>query len=81
MNTIVVLSIFGFVFLLLEALFFMSCFRWLSNGRRIREREFSKLDQERGELVELQQAVSRELAQAKKISEETLSKLKRVGWK
>ena len=79
MNTIVVLSIFGFVFLLLEALFFMSCFRWLSNGKRTREREFSNLDQERGELVELQQAVSRELAQAKKISEETLSRLKRVG--
>lgn len=79
MNTIVVLSIFGFVFLLLEALFFMSCFRWLSNGKRTRERDFSRLDQERGELMELQQAVSRELSLAKKISEETLSKLKRVG--
>ncbi|MBM3382271.1 MAG: hypothetical protein FJY29_07505 [Betaproteobacteria bacterium] len=79
MNTIVILSIFGFVFLMLEALFFMSCFRWLSNGKKIREREFMRLDQERSELVELQQSVSMELAQAKKISEETLSKLKRVG--
>jgi len=78
-NTIVILSIFGFVFLMLEALFFMSCFRWLSNGKKIREREFMRLDQERSELVELQQSVSMELAQAKKISEETLSKLKRVG--
>ncbi len=79
MNTIVILSVFGFVFLMLEALFFMSCFRWLSNGKKIREREFMRLDQERSELLELQQSVSMELAQAKKISEETLSKLKRVG--
>jgi hypothetical protein len=78
-NTIVILSVFGFVFLMLEALFFMSCFRWLSNGKKIREREFMRLDQERSELLELQQSVSMELAQAKKISEETLSKLKRVG--
>ncbi len=79
MNTIVILAIFGFVFLMLEALFFMSCFRWLSNGKKIREREFMRLDQERSELLELQQSVSMELAQAKRISEETLSKLKRVG--
>lgn len=79
MNNIVLLSIFGFVFLALEAVFFMSCFRWLTNGKRQREREFARLDQERGELVELQQAVANELAQAKKISEETLTKLKRVG--
>jgi len=78
-NTILIVSIFGFVFLLLEAIFFMSCFRWLSNGKKLREREFARLDQERAELMDLQQSVSRELNQAKKISEETLSKLKRIG--
>lgn len=79
MNTIAVVSIFGFIFLLLEAVFFMSCFRWLSSGKKLREREFARLDQERAELMDLQQSVSRELNQAKKISEETLSKLKRIG--
>lgn len=79
MNTIAVVSIFGFIFLLLEAVFFMSCFRWLSSGKKLREREFARLDQERAELMELQQSVSRELSQAKKISEDTLTKLKRIG--
>jgi hypothetical protein len=78
-NTIAVVSIFGFIFLLLEAVFFMSCFRWLSSGKKLREREFARLDQERAELMELQQSVSRELSQAKKISEDTLTKLKRIG--
>jgi len=78
-NNIVIIACIGFVFLLLEAVFFLTCFRWLSNGKRIREKEFARLDQERAELMELQQAVSRELSQAKKLSEETLAKLKRVG--
>lgn len=79
MNTFVVLACFGAVFLLLEALFFMTCFRWLSNGKRSREKEFARLDAERNELVELQQAVARELKEAKRLSEETLVKLKRIG--
>lgn len=79
MNTIVALSVFGVVFLLLEAVFFMTCFRWLSSGKKAREREFVRLDAERSELVELQQAVARELKDAKRLSEETLVKLKRVG--
>lgn len=79
MNNIVLFSCFGAVFLLLEAIFFLSCFRWLANGKRAREKEFMRLDSERQELVELQQAVSRELREAKRLSEETLAKLKRVG--
>ncbi len=79
MNTIVIMSVFACVLLLLEAIFFLTCFRWLSNGKRAREKEFARLDAERGELVELQQAVARELREAKKLSEETLVKLKRVG--
>jgi hypothetical protein len=78
-NTILALSIFGVVFLLLEAVFFLTCFRWLASGKKAREREFVRLDAERNELVELQQAVARELKDAKRLSEETLVKLKRVG--
>lgn len=79
MNVIIILACFGVVFLLLEALFFMFCFRWLSSGKRAREKEFVRLDSERQELVELQQAVSKELKEARKLSEDILVKLKRVG--
>lgn len=79
MNTTIILSIFATAFLMLEVVFFLACFRWLSNGKKLREREFVRLDQERAELVELQEAVSRELAQARKISDETLSKLRKIG--
>ncbi|NBX15788.1 MAG: hypothetical protein EBR09_00330 [Proteobacteria bacterium] len=79
MNTIVVMSVFALVLLVLEGVFFLTCFRWLSSGKRAREREFARLDSERSELVELQQAVARDLREAKKLSEETLVKLKRVG--
>jgi hypothetical protein len=78
-NVIIILACFGVVFLLLEALFFMFCFRWLSSGKRAREKEFVRLDSERQELVELQQAVSKELKEARKLSEDILVKLKRVG--
>jgi hypothetical protein len=78
-NSTLILSIFAAVFIVLETVFFLACFKWLSNGKKLREREFNRLDQERAELVELQAAVSSELTQAKKISEETLSKLRKVG--
>lgn len=79
MNSTLILTVFAVVFVVLETVFFLACFKWLSNGKKLREREFNRLDQERAELVELQQAVAGELAQAKKISEETLSKLRKVG--
>jgi hypothetical protein len=78
-NTILIMSAFAIVLLLLEGVFFLTCFRWLSSGKRAREREFARLDAERSELVELQQAVARDLREAKKLSEDTLVKLKRVG--
>jgi plasmid maintenance system antidote protein VapI len=73
------MSGFAVVLLLLEGVFFLTCFRWLSSGKRAREREFARLDSERSELVDLQQAVARDLRDAKKLSEDTLVKLKRVG--
>lgn len=79
MNNIVILAAFASVILLLEAVFFMTCFRWLSNGKRAREKDFARLDAERNELVELQQSVTTELKEAKRLSEETLSKLRRIG--
>ncbi|MEY2988270.1 MAG: hypothetical protein RJB13_1791 [Pseudomonadota bacterium] len=79
MNSTLILSTFAAVFIIIETVFFLACFRWLSKGKKLREREFSRLDQERAELVELQAAVAGELSQAKKISEETLTKLRKVG--
>lgn len=79
MNSPMILTIFAIIFLLLEVAFFLACYRWLSNGKKVREKEFTRLDQERSELIELQEAVSNELAQAKKISAETLLKLHKVG--
>jgi len=78
-NSTLILTGFAVVFVVLETVFFIACFKWLSSGKKLREREFNRLDQERAELVELQEAVAGELAQAKKISEETLSKLRKVG--
>ncbi|MEY3901711.1 MAG: hypothetical protein RL189_1017 [Pseudomonadota bacterium] len=79
MNNIVIISSFGALFLLLEVVFFMTCFRWLANGKRAREKEFARLDAERHELVDLQQSVARELKEAKRLSEDTLNKLRRIG--
>lgn len=79
MNSIVIISTIAALFLFLEVAFFIICFRWLSNGQKKREKEFMRLDSERGELVDLQQAVSRELQEAKRLSEETVGKLKRIG--
>jgi len=78
-NSTLILSIFAATFIVLETVFFLACFKWLSNGKKLREKEFNRLDQERAELVELQAAVTGELALAKKISEETLAKLRKVG--
>ena len=62
-----------------EILFFAYCFRWLSSGKRLREKQFALLDSERAELLELQASLMHDLKNAKKISEETLSKLNRIG--
>lgn len=69
----------GVGFLALEALFFLYCARWLSGGKKLREREFARLDTERNELEKLQQSVTRDLGTAKQLATETLNKLSRIG--
>lgn len=66
-------------FFALEALFFVYCLRWLSSGKKLREKEFARLDFERNELSQLQNAVAQDLSSAKHLAHETLSKLTRIG--
>lgn len=79
MNTFGVIIAIAFVLVAIEGIFFLTCFRWLSAGKRQREKEFARLDQERIELLELQSSLVRDVQQAKQISEETLKKLTHVG--
>lgn len=79
MSLLAVVASLGSLFLLLEVLFFLYCFRWLSAGRRQRERELSRLDAERAELLDLQSALATDMREAKRLSEETLGRLSRIG--
>jgi hypothetical protein len=79
MNLLAVVASLGALFLLLEVMFFLYCFRWLSAGKRQRERELGRLDAERAELLELQAALAVDVREAKRMSEETLGKLTRLG--
>jgi hypothetical protein len=79
MSLLALVAALGGLFLLLEVLFFFYCFRWLSSGRRAREREFARLDAERAELIELQSALASDLRAAKQLSEETVARLGRLG--
>ena len=79
MSLLAAVASLGALFLLLEGLFFLYCFRWLSAGRRNRERDFSRLDAERAELLELQHALASDVREAKRMSEETIGRLSRLG--
>jgi hypothetical protein len=79
MNLPIVLISLGATFLLLEGVFFLYCFRWLSSGKKNRERELSKLDQERAELVQLQGVVSQTLKNSEKLAKDTQTTLARLG--
>ncbi|MCA2959840.1 MAG: hypothetical protein IOD12_06270 [Silvanigrellales bacterium] len=79
MSLLAVVASLGALFLLLEGLFFLYCFRWLSAGRRQRERDFLRLDAERAELLDLQSALAVDVREAKRMSEDTLGRLSRLG--
>lgn len=79
MNSVVILITIGASLFLLEALFFVYCFRWLSSGKRLREKEFARLDTERIELLELQAALTHDLQAAKQLSSEAVQKLAHLG--
>lgn len=79
MSTLFLIVAMAFALLVLEGIFFLYCFRWLSNGKRLREKEFARLDQERAELLELQSSLVRDMQLAKQLSQETLAKLTQVG--
>lgn len=73
------LALMGTLMLALEAVFFAYCFRWLSAGKRERERDFALLDRERQELLALQRALADQGAQASTFAQETTRELQRLG--
>ena len=79
MNLLVVIASLGGLFLLMEAIFFLYCFRWLSSGKREREKDFQKLDRDRADLISLQSSVMSTLQESKSLAKETLSQLNRIG--
>ena len=79
MSLLAIVASLGALFLLLEGLFFLYCFRWLSAGRSQRARDFLRLDAERAELLDLQSALSADVRDAKRMSEDTLGRLSRLG--
>ena len=79
MNQFWVLLLVGSLMLALEAAFFLYCFRWLSAGKRQRERDFALLDRERQELLQLQRALAEQGAQASTFASETTRELQRLG--
>jgi hypothetical protein len=60
-------------------LFFVFCFRWLSAGKKQREKDFSRLDNERNELLQLQEALRSDMQETKHLAENTLQKLRLLG--
>lgn len=79
MSLLALVASLGGLFLLLECVFFAYCWRWLSAGRARREKEFARLDLERAELLALQASLSSEMREAKRLSEDTLARLGRLG--
>ena len=75
---VLILAFAGLLFSM-EILFFVVCFRWLSHGKRTRERDFARLDDERAELLQVQAALKQDMAETKSLAEETLGKLRGLG--
>lgn len=79
MNGIGVVIGIALLLLALEAVFFLAIFRWLSDGRRQRERDFATLDRERGELLTLQDSLRRETQAAHALAHDTVERLNLLG--
>ncbi|WP_397600199.1 hypothetical protein [Silvanigrella sp.] len=79
MNYIALLLCIGFVLFIFQTLFFFLCLKWLKSGKTKRDKEFAILDAERGQLIEIQSALTHEVSQAKKLASETLNKLMVIG--
>ncbi len=79
MNQTLVLIVIGFSLFLFQGIFFIICFKWISNGKKNRDKEFALLDSERKNLIHLQTQLKDDVTRAKKISDETLRKLQILG--
>lgn len=79
MNTVLILACIGVALFLFQCVFFVTCIRWLSNSKKKRDKDFAILDKERAQLIELQNHLKNDIAEAKKLSDDTLKKLKLIG--
>jgi hypothetical protein len=79
MNSIVILCGIGVFIFLFQCIFFISCMRWLSQGKRKRDKEFAILDADRAQLISLQGHIKKDIQEAKKLADETLKKLRIIG--
>lgn len=79
MNTILIQVCMGVVLFVFQAIFFVSCLKWLSGSKKKKDKEFAILDKERAKLIELQNQLKDDMAEAKKLADDTLKKLKLIG--
>ncbi len=79
MNNILVMVCIGIALFVFQSVFFISCIKWLAKSKKKRDQEFSILDKERSRLIELQSKLKEDILESKKMSDETLKKLNRIG--
>ncbi|KAB8027731.1 hypothetical protein [Fluviispira multicolorata] len=79
MNSIAIVLCIGIFLFIIQSIFIIFCLRWLASGKRKRDKEFAILDSERGQLIEMQSALSQEVQDAKKLANDTLNKLRIIG--
>jgi hypothetical protein len=79
MNIVILVAAIAGVMLAFELAFFLFCFRWLASGKRAREKEFARLDDERAELLRLQSLLKQDMVETKALADDTLKKLRVLG--
>lgn len=79
MNYIAILICIGIILFIFQIIFFFLSIKWLKSGKLKRDKEFAILDSERTQLIEIQNALTQEVREAKKIADETLNKLLVIG--
>jgi len=65
----------GLLFIFIEVVFFLYCFKWLSEDKTQRTQELAKMDEERAELLSVQGAIHQEAQEMKGLGEKTLKKI------
>lgn len=79
MNSVLIIAGMGVALFIFQAIFFITCIKWLANSKKKREQEFALLDKERAKLIGLQSQLKEDVSEARKLADETLKKLKLIG--